>query len=195
MLFDGRIHSPEGGIRGVCEGLASGPGRGRGGGPEDFVPMTQWPERILAAGSPFAPPKAGRRGNQRGLTLVEIIVGLILASVLGSMLVSLMGTSLTGSVQPLLRVRDSNTLNQCMEKMTADYRLLTATEANFLAVFQSHVQNGNSEAASPYFGPYTLVTNSFISFDAGGNETPGGDKILKVTISMGNERVTALFTK
>jgi len=133
--------------------------------------------------------------DQKGFTLVEIIITILIASILGLIFLQFMGTSMTGSVEPVIRIRDAFTVKQVMEKMTADYKKLMAENTSSLSTFQSHVQNGNNEENVPYFGPYTVVYNNYITFDDSGNEVAGGDRILKVSISHGDQKLTALFTK
>jgi len=146
-----------------------------------------------------------RRFNkcQKGLTLVEIIVTIIVASILCVIFLQFMGTSMTGSVEPVTMVQKSLAVEQVMEKMTADYRKLMAEDTDPLGALKSHIQNGNQESSNPYFGPYTLVYNDYILFndnDGDGvydevhDDGSGGDKILKVTISKGDQRLTTLFT-
>ena len=128
--------------------------------------------------------------DTRGFSLLEIIVTLTVASVLGAILVQFMGTNLTGSVQPLIRVQDAFRLSQVMETMVADYNQLMTTAAAPLDTFKDRV-----ETNSPGYGTYTLLESAYVTFDAGGNEVSGGDKMLKVTIGRGELRFTALFTE
>ena len=135
--------------------------------------------------------------NQKGFTLIEVIVTIVVASILGVMFLQYMGTSMTGSVEPVIRVQSAFTIKQVMEKMTADYKKLMALTTP-LATFKTHVQGGNNEANDPYFGPYTVVYNNYITFTENGVQvSESGDRILKVTIAdvNGEQRLTTLFTK
>jgi len=81
--------------------------------------------------------------------------------------------------------------------MNSQYRkrLLTST-TNPLADFKTDVEGGNISANNPYFGDYTYQTQ-YITF-SGGNEvvdTSPDPRILKVTITHGNQRLTAIFTR
>lgn len=96
-------------------------------------------------------------------------------------------------------VQKSLAVEQVMERMTVDYRRLMAEDTDPLGALKSHIQNGNQESSDPYFGSYTVVYNDYVLFsddDGDGvyDEGSGGDKILKVTISEGDQRLTALFT-
>ncbi len=136
------------------------------------------------------------RTHRDGFTLVEVIVAIMVAAILGAMFVQVMGTSLTGSVEPLTSVQYAFKLNGVMEKMTMDYKELLEESSRPLMTFQTHVDNGYKNAddrceGCPYFGPYTITYNDYISFDA------GGSTILKVSIAdeNGEQRLAALFTK
>ena len=136
--------------------------------------------------------------SQNGFTLVEVIITILVASILGLIFLQFMGTSMTGSVEPVIRVQNAFTIEQIMEKMTADYKKLMAESTTPLATFKTHVQGGNSEANDPYFGPYTVVYNNYITFNESGVQvSESGDRVFKVTIAdvNGEQRLTALFTK
>jgi prepilin-type N-terminal cleavage/methylation domain-containing protein len=136
-----------------------------------------------------------RNRSRAGFTLLEVVITLIVAAILGTVFVQFMATFVAGSVHSVTRVQNAGSINQVMENMTADFRKLTATDSDFLSTFQTHVQNGNSSGATRYFGPCTVLHNGTVSFDSNGNETAGGTMILKVTIGLGDQRLTALFSK
>lgn len=136
--------------------------------------------------------------DQKGFTLVEVIITILVASILGLIFIQFMGTSMTGSVEPVIRVQNAFTIEQVMEKMTADYKKLMAESTTPLATFKTHVQGGNNEVNDPFFGPYTVVYNNYITFNESGVQvSESGDRILKVTIADVNseQRLMALFTK
>jgi prepilin-type N-terminal cleavage/methylation domain-containing protein len=135
--------------------------------------------------------------NKRGFTLLEVIVTFIVASILGAIFLQVMGTSMKQSYEPVYMVQDGFSVNEIIEKMNAQYRkrLLTST-TNPLADFKADVEGGNNIVNDPYFGDYTPQTQ-YITF-SGGNEIADGSptpRILKVTITHGGQRVTAIFTR
>lgn len=138
-----------------------------------------------------------------GFTLLEVIVTMTVAAILGTILVSFMGSSLTGSVTPLLRVQNAGTLSQVFENITADYNKLNADDVGnntsvALSTLNTNIDTGNNIASSPYYGPYTIVYKNYISFDGGGNQvvdSSGNNKVLKVTLRQGDQTITTLFTK
>ena len=134
--------------------------------------------------------------GQKGFTLIEIILTLVVAAILGTILVQFMGTSLTRSAEPVIMVQEGFSLSEVMEKMTAHYKYLLATDNNPLTTFKNNIENGNVEENTPYFGQYSIQT-AYITF-SGGNEAPdteASNKILKVIINKGDQSLAALFTK
>jgi hypothetical protein len=86
-------------------------------------------------------------------------------------------------------------LYQVMEAMVADYNNLMVTSTTPLATFSSRVQSNTGN-----YGTYTLVSNGYVTYSAGGNESSGsgtgtGAKTLKVKISNGDITLTMLFTQ
>jgi hypothetical protein len=84
-----------------------------------------------------------------------------------------------------------------MESMTADYKNLLLTDTDPLTTFKNHVENGNSAENSPYYGEAYGVQTEYITFN-GGNEDQdlsGDNQILKVTITLNEQSLIALFTK
>ena len=141
---------------------------------------------------------------QKGFTLVEIIITIVVAAILGAMFLQVMETNLTGSVGPLIRVQDTFTLNEVMEKITADYKKLTIEDQTPLATLKSRIGNKDEEVTNGKYGSYTVKYNDYILFnddDGDGiydevhDDGSGGNKILKVAVSIGDERLTSLFTK
>lgn len=128
------------------------------------------------------------KDTTKGFTLIEIIVTLIVASIFGTLLISFMGTQVTNSVVPVVRVRQEYTLNQIMENINADYRKLLLESPDPLGTLRSSVNAGD-------YGTYTVVYNNFITFNGAGAEQVGGDRILKVSLSQGDHTLTTLFTK
>ena len=141
--------------------------------------------------------KERAENREKGLTLLEIIVTFIIAAFLGSMLVEYMGTSLTRGGEAVVMVQDEFLLNGVVEKITADYENDYLKDAYTFDTFKSNIENGNVDTNTPYYGDYTVQTE-FIVF-SGGNEAAddgsGGYRLLKVTLSSGNQSLVTLFRK
>jgi signal peptidase I len=133
-----------------------------------------------------------------------MIVTIIVAAILGAMFLQIMGTSLTGSVEPLIRVQDQFVVKEVVERMTADYDVLLHEDSDPLGTLKSRIGNTGDEVVDGDYGTYTVEYNDYIIFNDGDgdgdyeefhDEGSGGYKILKVTASSGDERLTSLFTK
>ena len=139
--------------------------------------------------------------NDRGLTILEIIVTIVVAAILGTVLVQVLSTSLTRSSVPITLLQNTYSINQIIEEMTADYEDLyeNVNEKEYdISTLKTYIENGNVSSNTPYYGPYSLDYIDYIKFDASYDEildTSGDDIILKVTVSSNNQSLTVLFTK
>ena len=138
--------------------------------------------------------------NERGLTILEIIITLVVAAILGTVLIRVMGTSLTRSSVPITLLQNTYSISQIIEEMTADYQELynENTKKYDISTLKTYIENGNISSNSPYYGPYTLDYIGYIKFDASNNEiadASGDDRILKVTATTNDQSLTVLFTK
>lgn len=151
---------------------------------------------MKAPGTAFMKDDMRRRNGKGGFTLVELILMIIVAGILGAMFIQVMGTNLTGSVEPLIRAQNIWEINKAMENITRKYNELKGVSATPLATLQTLVNSGNNPENDPYFGLYTIAYNSYITL-IDGSEEASAEGILKVTIAdeNGSQRLTALFTK
>lgn len=127
--------------------------------------------------------------GRKGFTLLEVIITIVIGAIMASVLIQYMGTSMYRSAEPVVITQDTYALNQVMEKMTADYKELLAADSTPLATFQTRVEGGN-------YGQYSVQTQ-YITL-AGGAEAPdmsGNNRVLKVTVTVGDQALTGLFTK
>lgn len=143
---------------------------------------------------------ASPRLNQKGFSLIEIIVVLVVAALFGTMLFDYMGTSLTKSAEPVVNLQKAYAAGQIMENITADYRYLLLTDETPLTTLHNYITNGNVEENTPYYGDYTYNEDEsgYILFNEDGAEIAdeeGENRILKVTITSSDQTLTALFTK
>ena len=145
-----------------------------------------------------------RMKKNGGFTLIEVIVTLIVAAILGTMLVTFMGSTLTGSVQPVLRVQQANTTGQVMENITADYNKLNSDDIGnsttvALSTLKGNVLAGSTDA-SRYGAIYTIIYNDYVLLNSNGTTPPiadgtGDNRTLRVSIRQGSQTLTTLFTK
>jgi prepilin-type N-terminal cleavage/methylation domain-containing protein len=140
--------------------------------------------------------------KNKGFTLIELIVSLVLIGFVGTMLVTFMSNAVVKSVTPLQRVGHANTIGQVFENITSDYKRLSEIDRGSntsvaLSTLKDNIDNGNDVNNTPYYGPYAVVNNDYISFDGGGNQIQdnGDQRILKVTLSSDDQKMTSLFTR
>jgi len=141
-------------------------------------------------------------GSQRGFTLIEIIVTIVVAAALSVMFLQVMSTNLTGSVEPLMGVKDSLSLGQVVEKITVDYNKLIMEDTTPLATLKSRIGDQGDEVINGAYGTYTVTFNDYIIFndnngdgiyEEGPDGGSGGYELLKVTVSIGTQALTSLF--
>lgn len=124
--------------------------------------------------------------QQRGFTLVEIIITLLVAGILGAVFINLLGTTLNESWNTVERVRDEADSVAVMEKIIADY--VTEMNANPAgALAQIITYNGAGD-----YG--TGVSMQYVEFDAGGNlyAVGSGDNLLVTVPSSGKDIINLL---
>jgi prepilin-type N-terminal cleavage/methylation domain-containing protein len=64
-----------------------------------------------------------RKMRERGFTLLEIIITMVIVAIMATMLFTYSGSkSFTGSVDPIQSVKSANSIHQIMEMITADYQ-------------------------------------------------------------------------
>jgi prepilin-type N-terminal cleavage/methylation domain-containing protein len=126
--------------------------------------------------------------REKGFTLLEIIITLVIAAILGTFLVTFMGTAVTKSGEPVVRTKQLYELQQVMENIKATYATMAdATDAlTRLQIFATGASGGTT---SQNFGSYTVATKSII-FDASGSNYveraavyTGSGYALKLTIT------------
>ena len=126
-----------------------------------------------------------------GFTLIEIILLIILSALFGTLLFQFTGTSVTRSGEEVILVQQGYELTGIMEQMTADYDELIKTDPDSFSLDDFKT---NIEENTPEYG-YDTYTTAYIQFNAEGVEELSGDNLLKVTITKGNQSLTALFSK
>lgn len=141
--------------------------------------------------------------KKAGFTLIEIIVTLIIASILGTILATFMGSTMTGSVQPLLRVQQSGTAGKVMENITTDFNKLNSEDYTngTTAALSTLKTRIDARATNTLYGAnYTVVFNDYVVLNSDGTTPPaadgtGNNRTLRVSITQGSQTLTTLFTK
>jgi prepilin-type N-terminal cleavage/methylation domain-containing protein len=123
--------------------------------------------------------------NEKGFTLIEAIITLVLVSILGAMFFEFMGPQLTGSPFQVLRVQDQYELIQETERLTGLYRDELNKETLDITTFKgAHVDT------SPYNDNSQIITLT----TSGGYTTQYGT-ILKVSLKNEENKMFTLLTR
>ena len=126
----------------------------------------------------------GINRDQNGFTLLEVIIGLVVAAISGVLLIAYAGTALTHSSLPTVRLQNSASLVQVMERMIT-YR--AAHQQQELTDFQTIVENGNNTDSTPYFGSYDVTEQLNIKL------VDGNPVVVSITIKKGDITLTNCF--
>lgn len=124
--------------------------------------------------------------GQRGFTLVEIIITLVLSAILGTILVQLGGTALTKSSSTVLNAMDEVSAQRVMEEVVADYEKKIKDSVNG---FKDFKDNNNYDT-----GNQVDVEKQYVFF-LDGKIIPQDDPsdTIMVTVSSGGHTLRALF--
>jgi prepilin-type N-terminal cleavage/methylation domain-containing protein len=124
-------------------------------------------------------PNLVGKSDQKGFTLVEVIVTIIATAILGVIFINFMGTAMSKSVRAVEIVQGEASAEAVLERIIADYVLkMNQNNATALVLIKTDIDN-----KSVYGNNVTAV---YIIFDSGGNEaadTAGLNRTLKVTVA------------
>ena len=119
--------------------------------------------------------------NQKGFTLIEVIILLIIAGIMGSYLVVFVQTTSRNSVKPILLINERTELQEEMENMTQDYKNQLKAGNFSLTAFKTNFVDGNSLVVAS--------ETKTISFNA------GEEGLLLVTLQSGDLKLWSLFSE
>jgi len=145
--------------------------------------------------------------HDKGFTLLEIIVTILISAVLAVILVQVMGNQSWRSYRAIDAYNNSLALKSAMENITADYRHLMLTHATPLLQLQANLDG--EDAFSGYWDPGepVSVTHYCLDLIASADESLGlvesnrhndctpNDTILKIKLHNGSQSLAALFTR
>jgi prepilin-type N-terminal cleavage/methylation domain-containing protein len=124
--------------------------------------------------------------SQRGFTLIEIIVTLILVGVSAAIMFPVLGTNLIRSAEPVNRLNDHQQLIQEMDKWTGIYRDEIRNNSLDITNFKTNVDSNAN---------YLDNTAYINSFNGGVYATQGTNKIIRVTLNNNGQTLVALFAE
>ena len=156
-----------------------------------------WPSTLRRISGPGTAP-AGI--GQRGFSLLEIIVTLVLIATVGAMMVSFLGKQLSQGGRTAEWMRDEFELSTVMEKIIADYREELSGETLDLAVFMA-ARDTADEVNALYGSEIDDVQAAATAFAA--DPAPSADftesgadpAVRKLALTKGGQTLTTIFTE
>lgn len=156
-----------------------------------------WPSILRRiSGSGTVPAGIG----QRGFSLLEIIVTLVLIATVGAMMVSFLGKQLSQGGRTTEWMRGEFELSTVMERIIADYREELSAETLDLAVFMA-ARDTADEVNALYGSEIDDVEEEATAFAA--DPAPSADftesgtdpAVRKLTLVKGGQRLITIFTE
>ncbi len=127
----------------------------------------------------------------KGFTLLEVIVSLIIISLFSAVFLGFYETHVVGSTKPVQMMEQGLALESVMEKISADYVDLLNSNSTPLSTLETRINTS-------IYGDYTPATK-FVTFDSSNHEESApctaGCTNLKVSITIGDQTITTLFTE
>ena len=143
--------------------------------------------------------------DQRGFTLIEIVVTIIISAILAVILAQVMSGENWRGFWPIRATGETLVLKRAMENITADYARLLRIDPMPLVTLQERVRKVSSPGYWDDATPIGVSDNYCLTFGEDGGAAPGesspitncgpDDTILKLTLSLGTQTLTALFTR
>lgn len=97
--------------------------------------------------------KTHEKNHQAGLTLIEFIVALVVASIMAAMVYTYFGSALVQSSFPIARLQQASNLHKVMENIVADYNRLNAINLRYH--WQPSTPYGRNAVVTPKTIPTT----------------------------------------
>jgi prepilin-type N-terminal cleavage/methylation domain-containing protein len=117
-----------------------------------------------------------RGKNERGFSLIEIIVTLIIVAVVGTMVFTFLKGSVVPSSEPVFMAKDLAEARAVMEENAAVYSKYLSADINDWGELKSSLTGTKKEVQDEIEDEYDF-------------------KILEVTVSFGDQKISALFTQ
>ena len=132
--------------------------------------------------------------SQKGFSLIEVIIFLIMAGILSVIFVSYMGTSLLHSADPVNVVRDEANIGTILEKITSDYVKLENGAGRATAVATVMATDYGSYVTKTYIDHDTFLNAGTVA-NAGGPGTAEKPNPLLIRVQAAGNSLSAMFTQ
>jgi prepilin-type N-terminal cleavage/methylation domain-containing protein len=141
---------------------------------------------------------------QRGFTLLEILLTIIVSSIMAVLLLQVMGDHSWRSFRPLQAFNRSMALQETMSIISSHYRDLLIRGDTPLITLQNSIEQGHHWVGRPYAGEMNAETfcidfnetsPRIWSDSVTSNTCSSADTILRVTLTYQDQTLTALFTR
>lgn len=141
---------------------------------------------------------------QRGFTLLEILLTIIIGAIIAVLLMQVMGRHSWRSFWPLQAFNRSMALQETMSNIASHYRDLLLSDNTPLVTLQSNIESGKYWSGQSYASE--MQTETFcINFNENAPRTwsdtktsdtcSASDTILRVTVTYNDQSLTTLFTR
>ena len=141
---------------------------------------------------------------QRGFTLLEILLTIIIASIIAVLLMQFLGGHSWRSFKPLQAFNRSLALQETMSNISSHYRDLLISDNTPLVTLQRNIEDGDYWSGQSYASD--MQTETFcINFNEEAPRTwrdtktsdtcSSSDTILRVTLTYNDQSLTTLFTR
>lgn len=140
--------------------------------------------------------------GDRGFTLLEILVTIIISSILAVILAQVISGQTWRSYEPLNTINENLALRAVMDNIASDHRRLLRTDPFPLITLQGNIDDGQYWHDSISGGLQISAATGCITFNVDGEESASNtlcsqsDTVLKVTLGVQGTQhsQTALFT-
>ena len=139
--------------------------------------------------------------SQKGFTLLEIIVIIVIGSIISAMFVPFMMTSLIRSSESVLIVNDSFQINTVISDLTSDYRKQQQADTLNLTTFYANLSTfqQNDVTVSGKFVDFRDGSDNLNDSDGDGVydplESATPTSILMVTAEKNNQSMRVIFSR
>jgi hypothetical protein len=133
--------------------------------------------------------------SQKGFSIIEVIIFIILAGILSVVFVGYMGSSLMHSADPLNVVRNEASVETTLERITSDYvKLMNGTGSYATAVVTIAGNDYGPTVTKTYIDHDTFLTTGAVA-NSGGPGTDDKPNPLLIQVQTQGNSLSALFTR